>query len=60
MDTAERLAGKEKRRANPPRALRRHPQGMVGVTVAYLNRSSPNQDLTKEFLKRYALTEEGS
>jgi len=31
----------------------------VGVTVAYLNRSSPNQDLTKEFLERYALTEEG-
>ena len=31
----------------------------VGVTVAYLNRSSPNQDLTKEFLERYALTEKG-
>ena len=31
----------------------------VGVTVAYLNRSSPNQDLIKEFLERYALTEEG-
>jgi maltose/maltodextrin transport system substrate-binding protein len=31
----------------------------VGVTVAYLNRSSPNQDLTKDFLERYALTEEG-
>jgi maltose/maltodextrin transport system substrate-binding protein len=30
----------------------------VGVTVAYLNRSSPNQDLIKEFLERYALTEE--
>ncbi|HEY6840684.1 MAG TPA: maltose/maltodextrin ABC transporter substrate-binding protein MalE [Chthoniobacterales bacterium] len=31
----------------------------VGVTVAYLNRSSPNQDLIKEFMERYALTEEG-
>ena len=31
----------------------------VGVSVAYLNRSSPNQDLVKEFLERYALTEEG-
>ena len=31
----------------------------VGVTVAYLNRSSPNQDLIKDFLERYALTEEG-
>jgi maltose/maltodextrin transport system substrate-binding protein len=31
----------------------------VGVSVAYLNRSSPNQDLAKEFLENYALTEEG-
>src|SRR5215831_212532 len=31
----------------------------VGVTVAYLNRSSPNQDLIKEFLESYALTDEG-
>ena len=31
----------------------------VGVSVAYLNRSSPNQDLIKEFMERYALTEEG-
>jgi maltose/maltodextrin transport system substrate-binding protein len=30
----------------------------VGVTVAYLNRSSPNQDLIKEFMEHYALTEE--
>ena len=30
----------------------------VGVTVAYLNRSSPNQDLIKEFLEHYVLTEE--
>ena len=34
-----------------------HP--FVGVTVAYLNRSSPNQDLIKEFMERYTLTEEG-
>jgi maltose/maltodextrin transport system substrate-binding protein len=27
--------------------------------VAYLNRSSPNQDLAKEFLERYVLTGEG-
>ena len=31
----------------------------VGVTVAYLNRASPNQDVIKEFMERYALTEEG-
>jgi maltose/maltodextrin transport system substrate-binding protein len=31
----------------------------VGITVAYLNRSSPNQDLIKEFIEHYALTEEG-
>ena len=33
-------------------------QPFVGVTVAYLNRSSPNQDLIKEFMEHYALTEE--
>jgi maltose/maltodextrin transport system substrate-binding protein len=31
----------------------------VGVSMAYLNRSSPNQDLIKEFLERYMLTDEG-
>ena len=31
----------------------------VGVSVAYLNRSSPNQDLAKEFLEHYLLTDEG-
>jgi maltose/maltodextrin transport system substrate-binding protein len=31
----------------------------VGVSVAYVNRSSPNQDLAKEFIERYLLTEEG-
>ena len=29
----------------------------VGVTLAYLNRSSPNQDLAKYFLETYVLTE---
>jgi maltose/maltodextrin transport system substrate-binding protein len=37
-----------------------HPgRPFVGVSVAYLNRSSPNQDLAKDFLERYVLTEEG-
>jgi maltose/maltodextrin transport system substrate-binding protein len=31
----------------------------VGVTVAYLNRSSPNHDLAEEFLKQYLLTAAG-
>jgi maltose/maltodextrin transport system substrate-binding protein len=31
----------------------------VGVSVAYLNRSSPNQDLATEFLEHYFLTEQG-
>ena len=31
----------------------------VGVSAAYLNRSSPNQDLAKEFLERYLLTDDG-
>ena len=31
----------------------------VGVMVAYLNRSSPNHDLAKEFLEQSLLTEEG-
>ncbi|HYY30388.1 MAG TPA: maltose/maltodextrin ABC transporter substrate-binding protein MalE [Chthoniobacterales bacterium] len=31
----------------------------VGVTVAYVNRSSPNHDLVKEFLEGYVLTDEG-
>jgi maltose/maltodextrin transport system substrate-binding protein len=31
----------------------------VGVSVAYVNRSSPNQDLAKEFIERYLLTDEG-
>jgi maltose/maltodextrin transport system substrate-binding protein len=31
----------------------------VGVSVAYFNRSSPNQDLAKEFLEHYLLTDSG-
>jgi maltose/maltodextrin transport system substrate-binding protein len=31
----------------------------VGVSAAYLNRSSPNQDLAKEFLEGYLLTDDG-
>jgi len=31
----------------------------VGVSMAYLNRSSPNQDLAREFIERYLLTDEG-
>jgi maltose/maltodextrin transport system substrate-binding protein len=31
----------------------------VGVMVAYVNRSSPNRDLVKEFLEHYLFTEEG-
>ena len=31
----------------------------VGVSVAYLNRSSPNRDLAEEFLENVALTDEG-
>ena len=30
----------------------------VGVSVAYINRSSPNQDLAKEFLEHYLLTDD--
>jgi maltose/maltodextrin transport system substrate-binding protein len=37
-----------------------HPgRPFVGVSVAYLNRSSPNQDLAREFLEHCVLTEEG-
>jgi maltose/maltodextrin transport system substrate-binding protein len=31
----------------------------VGVSVAYLNRSSPNHDLAREFLEGYLLTDDG-
>jgi maltose/maltodextrin transport system substrate-binding protein len=37
-----------------------HPgRPFIGVSAAYLNRSSPNQDLAKDFLERYVLTDEG-
>jgi maltose/maltodextrin transport system substrate-binding protein len=32
---------------------------LIGVTVAYLNRSSPNKDLAKEFVEHYLLTDAG-
>jgi maltose/maltodextrin transport system substrate-binding protein len=31
----------------------------VGVSMVYLNRLSPNQDLMKEFVERYMLTDDG-
>ncbi|HEY1476102.1 MAG TPA: maltose/maltodextrin ABC transporter substrate-binding protein MalE [Chthoniobacterales bacterium] len=31
----------------------------VGVSAAYLNRSSPNRDLAKEFLEHYLVTDDG-
>jgi maltose/maltodextrin transport system substrate-binding protein len=34
-----------------------HP--LVGVSVAYINRSSPNTDLISYFIERYLLTDEG-
>jgi maltose/maltodextrin transport system substrate-binding protein len=33
-------------------------KAFVGVQVAYINRSSPNRDLAKEFLEKYAFTKE--
>ena len=33
-------------------------KAFIGVQVAYINRSSPNRDLAKEFLEKYAFTEE--
>jgi maltose/maltodextrin transport system substrate-binding protein len=33
-------------------------KAFVGVQVAYINRSSPNRDLAKEFLEKYAITKE--
>jgi len=34
-------------------------KAFVGVSVAYINRSSPNRDVAKEFLEHYLITEEG-
>lgn len=34
-------------------------RAFVGVSVAYINRSSPNLDIARQFLENYALTEEG-
>jgi maltose/maltodextrin transport system substrate-binding protein len=33
-------------------------KAFIGVTVAYINRSSPNRDLAKEFLEKYTFTKE--
>jgi maltose/maltodextrin transport system substrate-binding protein len=33
-------------------------KAFIGVSVAYVNRSSPNRDLAKEFLEKYAFTKE--
>jgi maltose/maltodextrin transport system substrate-binding protein len=33
-------------------------KAFVGVQVAYMNRGSPNRDLAREFLEKYALTKE--
>src|SRR6201988_2765435 len=34
-------------------------KAFVGVQGAYINRSSPNRDLAREFLEKYAFTKEG-
>jgi maltose/maltodextrin transport system substrate-binding protein len=33
-------------------------KAFIGVEVAYINRSSPNRDLVKEFVEKYAFTKE--
>lgn len=33
-------------------------RAFIGVQVAFINRSSPNRDLAKEFLEKYAITKE--
>ena len=33
-------------------------KAFIGVSVAFVNRSSPNRDLVKEFLEKYAITKE--
>jgi maltose/maltodextrin transport system substrate-binding protein len=34
-------------------------KAFIGVSVAFVNRSSPNRDLVKEFVEKYAFTKEG-
>jgi maltose/maltodextrin transport system substrate-binding protein len=34
-------------------------RAFVGVSVAYINRSSPNLDIARQFLENYAITDEG-
>jgi maltose/maltodextrin transport system substrate-binding protein len=33
-------------------------KAFIGVQVAYINRSSPNRDIAKEFVEKYAFTKE--
>jgi maltose/maltodextrin transport system substrate-binding protein len=33
-------------------------KAFIGVSVAYINRSSPNMDIAREFLEHYAITDE--
>jgi maltose/maltodextrin transport system substrate-binding protein len=33
-------------------------RAFVGVSIAYINRSSPNVDIAREFLEHYAITDE--
>jgi maltose/maltodextrin transport system substrate-binding protein len=34
-------------------------KAFIGVSVAYINRSSPNLDIARQFLEHYAITDEG-
>ncbi|HYZ74204.1 MAG TPA: maltose/maltodextrin ABC transporter substrate-binding protein MalE, partial [Chthoniobacterales bacterium] len=34
-------------------------KAFIGVSVAYINRSSPNLDIARQFLENYAITDEG-
>ncbi|MBV9878214.1 MAG: maltose/maltodextrin ABC transporter substrate-binding protein MalE [Verrucomicrobia bacterium] len=34
-------------------------RAFIGVSVAYINRSSPNLDIARQFLENYAITDEG-
>ena len=34
-------------------------RAFIGVSVAYINRSSPNLDIARQFLEHYAITDEG-
>ena len=34
-------------------------KAFIGVSVAYINKSSPNMDIARQFLEHYAITDEG-